>query len=99
MKPRIEQYMYSKRRGPKVPFKILLNKAHDLLFAHQQVLNWAWFLSRRSPSAMQIPSWSGFHTKLRSCVSVGKNIVGYLDCSDAPATEMSTVYDSSCNNY
>ena len=92
IKPVVQEYMYSKRQGPQLPFKLIMNEAKDLLFSGQFDSNLAWLLSRRSVSAIHIPSWTGYHIKLRSRVPVKKNFVGYLDCLDAPATEMSTVY-------
>ena len=91
-KPVVQEYLYSKRQGPQLTFKRIINEAKDLLFADQFVSNLAWLLPRRSVSALHIPSWTGYHIKLRSRVPVKKNFVGYLDCLDAPATEMSTVY-------
>ena len=92
IKPVVQEYMYSKRQGPQLPFKRVINEAKDFLFADQFVSNLAWLLSRRSVSVLHIPSWTGHHIKLQSRVPVKKNFVGYLDCLDAPATEMSTVY-------
>ena len=91
-KPVVQEYMYSKRQGPQLPFKRFINEAKDLLFADQFVSNFAWLLSRRSVSALHTPSWTGYHIKLRSHVPAKKNFVGYPDYLDAPATEMSTVY-------
>ena len=91
-KPVVQEYMYSKRQGSQLPFERIINEGKDLLFADQFVSNLARLLSRRSVSALHIPGWTGYHTKLRSRAPVKKNFVGYLDCLDAPATEMSTVY-------
>ena len=91
-KPVVQEYMYSKRQGPQLPFKRIITEAKDLLFADQFVSNLAWLLCWRSVSALHIPRWTGYHIKLRGRVPVKKNFVGYLDCLDAPATEMSTVY-------
>ena len=93
IKPVVQEYMYSKRQGPQLPFKLIMNEAKDLLFSGQFDANFAWLLSRRSVSAIHIPSWTGYHIKLRSRVPVKKNFVGYLDCLDAPATEMSTMHE------
>ena len=92
IKPVVQEYMYSKRQGPQLPFKRIITEAKDLLFADQFVSNLAWLLCWRSVSALHIPRWTGYHIKLRGRVPVKKNFVGYLDCLDAPATEMSTVY-------
>ena len=92
VKPLLKKYINTKRKGPTVPFKIKQNEARDLLFADQHVFNLALLLSRRSPSAYQIPSWTGYHMQLRSRLSVARNFIDYLDCLDAPATEMVTIY-------
>ena len=92
VKPLLKKYINAKRKGHTVPFKITQNEARGLLFADQLVFNLAWLLSRRSPSAYQIPSWTGYHMQLRSRLSVARNFIGYLDCLDAPATEMATIY-------
>ena len=87
--------MYSKRQGPQLPFKRIINEAKDLLFADQFVSNLSVIsslLSRRLVSALHIRSRTGYHKKLRSRVPVKKNFLGYLDCLDAAAKEISTVY-------
>ena len=61
------------------------------MFADQHAFNLAWLLSRRLPSAYQIPSWIGYHIQLCG-LPVARNFIGYLDCLDAPATEMATIY-------
>ena len=91
-KPVVQEYMYSKRQGPQLPFKWIINEAKDLLFADQFVSNLAWLLPRQSVSLLHLPSWTRYHIKLRSRVPVKKNFVIYLDCLDAPTTEMLTVY-------
>ena len=72
---------------------MIVNEERDAIFANQHILNLAWLSSRRSLSASSILSWTGYHIKLRMGQSVKKDLVGYLDCLDAPATEMSTIYD------
>ena len=67
-KPVVQEYMYSKRQGPQLPFKRIINEAKDLLFADQFVSNLAWLLSQRSVSTLHIPSWTGYHIKLWSRV-------------------------------
>ena len=75
-KPVVQEYIYSKRQGPQLPFKRIINEAKDLLFVDQFVSNLAWLLSRRSVSALHIPNWTGYHIKLRSRVPVKKNLIG-----------------------
>ena len=88
----VQEYMYSKRQGPQLPFKRIINEVKDLLFADQFISNLAWLLSWWSVPALHIPSCAGYHIKLWSGVPVKKNFVGYLDCLDAPTTEISTVF-------
>ena len=92
VKPLLKEYIYTKRKVPTFSFRITQNQERDLLFADQHAFSLAWLLSRRSPSAYQIPSWTGYHIQLRSRLPVARNFVGYLDCLDAPATEMATIY-------
>ena len=61
------------------------------MFADQHPFNLVWLLSRRLPPAYQIPSWTGYHIKLRR-LPVAINFIGYLDCLDAPTTETATIY-------
>ena len=69
------------------------NEARDLLFAVQHAFNLAWLLSRRPPSAYQIPSWTGYPIQLRNRKPVARNFIVYLDCLDVPAaTEIATIY-------
>ena len=46
----------------------------------------------RQPIKQHIPSWTGFFIKIRQDIPIRPSSVGCLDCLDAPATEMSTVY-------
>ena len=39
-----------------------------------------------------IPSWTGFFIKIRKGVTINLSNVGYLDCLNGPATEISTIY-------
>ena len=48
---------------------------------------------RRHFAQLQIiPNWTGFNVVVCSGTLVMKSNVSYLDCIDAPATEMSTIY-------
>ena len=38
-----------------------------------------------------IPGWIDFYIKLRENVPISESTVRYLDCFDAPATNMSTI--------
>ena len=40
-----------------------------------------------------VPSWAGFRISIASKQTINKTSIGYLDCINAPATDISTVYD------
>ena len=46
---------------------------------------------RKTEGFRHSSSWTGFHIKLRERIDVSQSNVGYLDCVDAPPTDMSTV--------
>ena len=66
--------------------------AGDILLADQRNLYAMWILLRKIELPYHIPSWSGFHIKLRENTNITQNNVGYMNCLDAPATDMSTIY-------
>lgn len=89
-------YLSGKRVGPK-PLKYPLNEDRDLLFADCEKDYFIWNLLRWKCSLHQvIPSWTGFNIVVHEGVPVLKSSVHYLDCIDAPATEISTIYQV-CN--
>ena len=51
-----------------------------------------WISLRNCENLRHIPSWTGFFIKLHKDVSINPSKVDYLDCLNAPATEMSTIY-------
>ena len=55
-------------------------------------------LTRHSNMPQQIPNWTGFYIKLRENKNVTQSSIGYLDCLDAPATDMSTIYYLLCRS-
>jgi len=56
--------------------------------------NLAWVLARQTNSDCQtIPSWTGFNIKTRDQESISEDVVGYLPTINAPATELTTVYE------
>ena len=61
------------------------------MFADQELLHLIWILSRKS-LPRTIPSWTGFNITIRQNIPVLASSVGYLDCIDAPATDISTIY-------
>ena len=56
--------------------------------------NLVWLLARMSsPEAQSVSSWTGFNIQVRNNVTVVQDTVGYLPTINAPATELSTVYE------
>ena len=47
---------------------------------------------RKDGNIPYIPCWTGFFIDLNKNLTVKPSNIGYLDCLDAPATEMSTIY-------
>ena len=66
--------------------------ARDLLFADQSFLYNMWVILRKDGNIPHIPSWTCFFIDLNKNLTVKRNNIGYLDCLDPPATEMSTIY-------
>ncbi len=51
-------------------------------------------LSRQTDSENQtVPSWTGFNILTRGQMLISEDIVGYLPTINAPATELTTVYE------
>ena len=51
-----------------------------------------WVVLRKINLSFQIASWTGFNINLQKNKFIIRRNVGYLDCLDAPATAMCTVY-------
>ena len=66
--------------------------ADDILLADQRNLYAMWIFLRKVNLPFPIPSWTGFHIKLREKTTITLSNVEYLDCLNAPATDMSTIY-------
>ena len=82
----------SKRIGPSQK-DFQENLEQDMLFAEVEENTFLWSLLRQSFSYVQrFPSWTGFTITINSDTPVLKSTVSYLDCIDAPATEIITVY-------
>ena len=79
----IPEYIHGKRVGPqKASSSHQENFARDLLFANQSLLY------KMSISPRKCENLRHLHKD----VSINPSKVGYLDCLNAPATEMSTIY-------
>ena len=69
------------------------NLEQDMLFAEVDENTFLWSLLRQSCSYVQrFPSWTCFNITINSDTPVLKSTVSYLDCIDAPATELTTIY-------
>ena len=51
-----------------------------------------WCLMRHNSIDSSIPSWMGFQVLMCDKIPVLISNIGYLDCIDAPTTEISTIY-------
>ena len=82
----------SKRIGPSEK-DFQENLEQDMLFLEVEENIFLWSLLRQSCSYVQrFPSWTGFNMTINSYTPVLKSKVSYLDCIDAPATEIITIY-------
>ncbi|XP_066917320.1 uncharacterized protein [Clytia hemisphaerica] len=89
----LEDYILGKRVGPKATSAAKEDSFADILCADQVHLYNTWVALRiHQPIMQHVPSWTGFFIKIRQDIPIRPSQVGYLDCLDAPATEMSTIY-------
>ena len=89
------KYLSGKRTGP-APLKFPENVERDMLFGDREKENFLWCLLRSCTSLRQfIPSWTGYNIIIHGGLPVLQSCVRYLDCIDAPATEISTIYQVS----
>ena len=86
----LDPYIAGKRSGPK-PLRFYENDAMELIFAHQEVLSRLWILSRKMSVPQAIPSWTGFVMSVTDNVVIVNTAIGYLDCIDASASDISTI--------
>ena len=81
-----------KRIGP-TNCKFNENEEGDLLFADREKETFRWSFLGISYSPNQfIPSWTGYNITIIDGPPVLKSSIQYLDCIDAPAAEMTTIY-------
>ena len=87
-------YRYKKCVGPSfVSFPE--NEASDFILDDSNKRHFLWALIRYKTTEFRIPSWTGFQIYISNDIPVLKTTVGYLDCIDSSATEMSTIYQVS----
>ena len=86
-----ECYYYSKRVDPSA-LTFPTNKEKDFMIDNCNKSNFIWSLMRKNSIPRSIPSWTGFQIVVNNNIPTLKITVGYLDCINAPVTEISTVY-------
>ena len=84
-------YVTGERYGQS-PLQLTDNEERDFLFADQEKSNLLWILCRSLAMPQTVPSWTGFRISITS-KQTNKTSIGYLDCINAPATDISTVYN------
>ena len=90
--PDLPDYINAKKIGAKIMPAREESFARDLLFADQSFLYNMWVILRKDENIPHIPSWTDFFIDLNKNLTVKPSSIGYVDCLDAPATEMSTIY-------
>ena len=83
-------YEAGKRIGPE-PLKFYENDAREFMIADQEVLSRLWIMCRKMSVPQAIPSWTGFHMSVRNNIAVATTAIGYLDCIDSSASDISTI--------
>ena len=86
-----DAYHHCKRVGP-TQFSFPVHEASDLIFDECNKRHFIWALLRFRTIHKVIPSWTGFQIIMCNKTPILKSSVGYLDCINASATEMSTIY-------
>ena len=84
-------YRYKKRVGPS-NISFPENEASEFILDDSNKRHFLWALMRYKTHEFIIPSWTGYQICISKDVPILKTNVGYLDCIDESATEMSTIY-------
>ena len=88
----LPECMHGKRKGPeKIPSR-KETFAGDQLFTDQSLLYTLWIILQKDSDIKNISSWTGFFINLNKNLAVKPSSIGYLDCLNPLATEMSTIY-------
>ena len=88
-------YLTGTRVGPQ-PLPTRENQLQEAKKAAQPTCNknLMWILARQANSECQTtPGWTGFNIRTRDQVSVSEDVVEYLSTINAPATELTTVFE------
>ena len=85
-------YNAGQRCGP--PSSAYVEKTSSDIEANAKKKNLLWILVRLHATENQtIPGWTGFNIKVRNEEQVSQDNIGYLQTIDAPASNMSTVFE------
>ena len=93
--PQLDVYFAGPRVGPhplktKDDYAVEDNKAER----NAEQKNMLWILARQVNSDIQkVPSWTGFNIQTRDQVQVTPDVMEYLPTINAPATELTTVFE------
>ena len=68
------------------------NEANEFIFDDANKRHYLRSLMQVRSIPQSVPSWTGFQILVCDNFPVLRKIVGYLDCNDASATEMPTIY-------
>ena len=91
-------YISGKRSGPPplTPANLSVLVTETITTAENK--NLLWIIAQAHDSAHQISSWTGFNIRTRNNLTVAADTVGYLPTINAPATNISTVYEILCQS-
>ena len=86
------EFVKTKRIGPPTA-EFVENEESALLMNDVNQRHFLWCLMRHNDSIPYIvPSWTGFQISISNKIPTLKSNIAYLDCIDAPATQISTIY-------
>eukprot|EP00794_Sanderia_malayensis_P006635 gene6635-7380_t len=89
----LEPYIFLKRQGAgKLTFPLEENSYAMLISQSKKYLLWTFACYLNLPKQIAL-SWTGFFICVRDNMLVLKSTVGYFQSTDAPTTEMSTVFE------
>ena len=88
----LPDYFISTKVGPKKGLFLEDCFGRDLQLADQFTLYTMWIVLRKINFSFQIPSWTGLNINLHKNKFIIHSNIGYLDCLDAPARAICTIY-------
>ena len=89
--PADKNYCHKKREGPPV-LSFPENEMSEFILDDSNKRQFLWSLMRYKTTEQKIPCWIDFRILISNNIPVLKTNVGYLDCIDSSAAEMSTIY-------